>query len=43
MVIFWEHFKTKMEKKNGPLERTLHCLKIDKLKKKDPVPTFVVY
>ena len=32
MVILWEHCKTKM-KKIGPLERMLHCVKIDKYKK----------
>ena len=32
MLILWEHFKTKM-KKIGPLERMLHCVKIDKFKK----------
>ena len=32
MLILWEYFKTKM-KKIGPLERILHCVKIDKFKK----------
>ena len=32
MLILWEHFKTKM-KKIDPLERMLHCVKIDKFKK----------
>ena len=32
MLILWEYFKTKM-KKIGPLERMLHCVKIDKFKK----------
>ena len=32
MLIIWEYFKTKM-KKIGPLERMLHCVKIDKFKK----------
>ena len=32
MLILWEHFKTKM-KNIGPIERMLHCVKIDKLKK----------
>ena len=36
MLILWEHFKTKM-KNIGPIERMLHCIKIDKLKKNDPV------
>ena len=32
MIILWEYFKTKMGK-IGPLERMLHCVKIDKFKK----------
>ena len=32
MLIVWDYFKTKM-KKIGPLERMLHWVKIDKLKK----------
>ena len=32
MLILQEYFKTKM-KKIGPLERMLHCIKIDKFKK----------
>ena len=32
MLILWEHFKTK-NLKIGPIERMLHCVKIDKLKK----------
>ena len=32
MIILWKHFKTKI-KKIGQIERMLHCVKIDKLKK----------
>ena len=32
MLILWEHFKTKI-KNIGQIERMLHCIKIDKLKK----------
>ena len=32
MLILWEHFKTKI-RKISPLERMLHCVKIDKFKK----------
>ena len=35
MLILWENFKIKM-KKIGPLERMLHCVKIDKFKKMTP-------
>ena len=43
MVFFlWEYFKIKM-KKIGPLERMLHCVKIDKLKINDPVHSENIY
>ena len=32
MLNLWKYFKTKMTK-IGPIERILHCVKIDKLKK----------
>ena len=32
MLILWKHCKTKI-KKIGSIERMLHCVKIDKLKK----------